>query len=161
MRSCAAMPLRRSASSASASTTEGGPMATLDLVIRGGSVVDGSGAPARRADVGVKDGVVVAVGDVDETGRREIDADGLVVAPGFIDVHTHYDPHVMWDPTVSPSSLHGVTTMIGGNCGFTLAPITPEAAEYLVPMLARVEGMPLASLEAALDVAWSGFGSWL
>jgi N-acyl-D-aspartate/D-glutamate deacylase len=133
----------------------------LDLVIRGGTVVDGTGRPARRADVGVSDGRIVAVGQVDEPAGRTIDADGLVVTPGFVDLHTHYDPQLMWDPAATPSSLHGVTTVFGGNCGFSIAPITPEAAEYLVPMLAKVEGMPVETLDAGLDLRWSDFGSWL
>jgi N-acyl-D-aspartate/D-glutamate deacylase len=132
-----------------------------DLIIRGGVVVDGTGGPARRADVAVSDRRIVDVGSVEEAGRRELDADGLIVAPGFIDLHTHYDPHVLWDPQVTPSSLHGVTTIIGGNCGFSIAPIDRAAADYLLPMLARVEGMPLESLEYAVDLAWSSFGELL
>ena len=132
-----------------------------DVVVKDGLVVDGSGAPARRADVAVRGGRIVDIGKVDETAASVIDASGLVVCPGFIDLHTHYDPHVMWDPGVTPSSLHGVTTIVGGNCGFTIAPIVADAAEYLLPMLAKVEGMPLESLEACLDLGWGSFGSWL
>lgn len=135
--------------------------AGYDLVVRGGEVVDGSGAPRRRADVGVRDGVVVAVGEVDGRGDREIDAEGRVVCPGFIDVHTHYDAQAFWDPALSPSPLHGVTTAIGGNCGFTLAPMTDEAAEYLVPMLSRVEGMPLASLQQGVPLNWRTTAEYL
>ena len=133
----------------------------LDLVIRGGTVVDGTGRAGFRADVGVRDGLIVAIGDVTEAAAKEIDADGRVVTPGFVDLHTHYDPQIMWDPAATPSSLHGVTTVLGGNCGFSIAPMNPTAAEYLLPMLARVEGMPVEALEAGLDLAWDGFGSWL
>ena len=104
---------------------------TADIVIRGGIVVDGTGAPGRAADVAIADGVITAIGP-ELHGDRELDASGCVVAPGFIDIHTHYDAQVFWDPALRPSSYHGVTTVVAGNCGFTIAPTRPEHHETIV-----------------------------
>ncbi len=133
----------------------------LDILIHGGTLVDGTGAPSRLADVGIKDGRIVALGEVRENAREKIDATGRVVAPGFIDPHTHYDAQVFWDGTLSPSCYHGVTTVLGGNCGFSIAPLSDEAASYLMPMLARVEGMPLESLQEGVPWSWRSFDDYL
>ena len=130
------------------------------IAIRGGSVVDGTGAPARRADVGIVDGRVVAIGDR-VTAPREIDASGRIVAPGFVDIHTHYDPQVLWDPSLSPSCWHGVTSVVAGNCGYSLAPARPESRGSLLRTLDKVEDMRLATLEAGVDWDFETYGEYL
>jgi N-acyl-D-aspartate/D-glutamate deacylase len=133
----------------------------LDVAIRGGDVVDGTGAPPVSADVGIRDGRVVEIGTLSDSAHTTIDAGGRVVAPGFVDIHTHIDAQVFWDPYLTPSSLYGVTTMLAGNCGFTLAPLDGDAADYLVPMLSVVEGMPLAALRAGVPVNWRSTAEYL
>jgi N-acyl-D-aspartate/D-glutamate deacylase len=133
----------------------------LDEVIRGGTVVDGTGAPGTIADVGIRNGRIVAIGAVDEPATIETDAMGMLVTPGFVDPHTHYDAQLMWDPTASPSSIHGVTTVISGNCGFTLAPIRAEDGDYVRRMMSKVEGMSLAALERGADWSWETFSDYL
>lgn len=139
----------------------------LDHLIKGATVVDGTGAPARVADVGIRDGRIVAVGDpgtVTEEARTGEDATGLVLTPGFVDPHTHYDAQLFWDPYATPSMNHGVTTVAGGNCGFTLAPLNParpEDADYTRRMMSKVEGMALKALEEGVDWTWSTFGEYL
>jgi N-acyl-D-aspartate/D-glutamate deacylase len=130
----------------------------LDLVVRGGTVVDGSGLPPFTADVGVRGDRVVAVGRVESsTAERVIDADGCVVAPGFIDIHTHYDAQLHFEPTASPSSWHGITTVITGNCGFSLFPARPADVDWLCEMLSRVEGMSADTLAAGVTFAGGGY----
>lgn len=125
----------------------------LDTAIRGGDFVDGTGAARRQVDVGIHQGRIVAIGDVGPAAE-EIDATGLVVAPGFVDVHSHYDAQVFWDTALTPSSQHGVTTTLAGNCGFTLAPWDDTSSDYLVRMLAVVEGMPLSALQDGVPGNW-------
>ncbi len=136
-------------------------IAMLDLLIRNGRIVDGSGAASFDADLGVRDGRIVSLGGVGEAAREILDADGLVVAPGFVDLHTHYDAQVFWDGSLSPSPLHGVTTVIGGNCGFSIAPLSDQSGEYMMRMLARVEAMPLESLREGVPWDWRSFGDYL
>ncbi len=133
----------------------------FDTLIRGGRLVDGSGAEPRRADVALRGGRVEAIGEIDEPARDTVDAGGLVVAPGFVDIHTHYDAQVFWDPCLSPSPLHGVTTVVGGNCGFSVAPLSDESADYVMRMLATVEAMPLASLREGVPWDWRSFDDYL
>jgi N-acyl-D-amino-acid deacylase len=134
---------------------------THDLVIRNGLIVDGTGAPARRGDVAVQGDRLAAVGAVSGRARREIEADGLVIAPGFIDPHTHYDAQLTWDPFASCSSWHGVTTVVMGNCGFTLAPCREADRLTLMRMLTYVEGMPLEALTRGVRWGWETFGQYL
>jgi len=133
----------------------------LEILIKGGTLVDGSGRPARPGDLGIRDGRIVAIGDVAEEARHTIDATGKVVSPGFVDVHTHYDAQAFWDGTLSPSPQHGVTTVMAGNCGFSIAPLNASSGDYLMRMLARVEGMPLEALQHGVPWNWTSFGEYL
>ncbi|MGV9232784.1 N-acyl-D-amino-acid deacylase family protein [Streptomyces nigra] len=137
----------------------------LDHVIKGATVVDGTGAPARTADVGMRDGRIAAVAPgITEPSLSSEDATGLVLAPGFVDPHTHYDAQLFWDPYATPSLNHGVTTVVGGNCGFTLAPLHPDRpgdADYTRRMMSKVEGMSLVALEEGAPWNWHGFGEYL
>jgi len=133
----------------------------LDYLIRGATVVDGTGAAGFVADVAVRDGRIVAVGSVDEDAAEVIEAEGLVLCPGFVDPHTHYDAQLFWDPMATPSSLHGVTSIVAGNCGFTLAPVSGDGADYLIDMMAKVEGMAKPALQQGVPWTWTTFGDYL
>jgi N-acyl-D-aspartate/D-glutamate deacylase len=132
-----------------------------ELVIRGGTVVDGTGAEGRTADVAVDDGKVTEIGHVDGRGTREIDADGLVVAPGWVDIHTHYDGQVTWDPELTPSSWHGVTTVVMGNCGVGFAPVRPGGEGFLIELMEGVEDIPGTALHEGIDWDWESFPEYL
>jgi N-acyl-D-aspartate/D-glutamate deacylase len=132
-----------------------------DLVIRNGVVVDGTGAPARRVDIAIEGERIVAVGDDIGTGRRELDADGLLVTPGFIDPHTHYDGQATWDPLLAPSSHHGVTTVAMGNCGVGFAPVAPDRHDWLIAMMEGVEDIPGTALHEGLRWDWESFPEYL
>ncbi|MGI8663476.1 MAG: N-acyl-D-amino-acid deacylase family protein [Acidimicrobiales bacterium] len=132
-----------------------------DLVIRGGSVVDGTGAPARTADVAITDGVVVEVGRVDGSCREVVEADGALVTPGFVDIHTHYDGQATWDPLLTPSGWHGVTTVVMGNCGVGFAPVRPERHEWLIGLMEGVEDIPGAALSVGIQWGWESFPEYL
>ena len=132
-----------------------------DLVIRGGTVVDGSGMPPRRADVAVAEGRITAVGPVVGSGRREIDAEGHVVTPGFIDGHTHLDAQILWDPLATSSCWHGVTSVVMGNCGFTLAPSREGERHLVIENLEKAEDIPAAALAEGVHFEWQTFREYL
>ena len=131
-----------------------------DIVIRGGLVVDGTGAPGRVADVAIADRVIREIGQ-NLHGDVELDASGCVVAPGFIDIHTHYDAQVFWDPRLRPSSYHGITTVIAGNCGFAIAPTRPDFRDVIVHTLENVEDMDPATLTAGVVWDFETFPEYL
>jgi N-acyl-D-aspartate/D-glutamate deacylase len=134
---------------------------TLDLLIRGGTVVDGTGKPRFSADVGIRDGRIVEIGRIASAADRTIDADGLVVAPGFIDGHTHMDAQVAWDPLGSCSCWHGVTSVVMSNCGFALAPCKPEDRDWYARCLSAVEDIPTEAMAAGIDWSWETFPEYL
>ncbi|HKN89845.1 MAG TPA: amidohydrolase family protein, partial [Acidimicrobiia bacterium] len=137
-------------------------MATFDRVIKGGMVIDGRNFPRYRADVGIRGGRIEKIGKIPAGDADEvIDAAGLIVAPGFVDLHTHYDAQVFWDPYCTLSGWHGVTSVAIGNCGFGFAPARPEMREYLMSSLTRVEAIPKACMEASLPWTWETFPQWL
>src|SRR3989441_3416593 len=132
-----------------------------DLIIKNGMVVDGSGFSRYRADVAIKDGTIVEMGRIRGAAAASIDADGLFVAPGIIDLHTHYDAQPFWDKLCTSSIWHGVTTVLMGNCGLTLAPLRPEHREPMLATFCCVEDLPLKSLAAVMPWSWESFGEYL
>ena len=133
----------------------------LDLLIRGGTIVDGSGAAAFTGDVGIRGSRIVAVGRVDEPARRTLDAAGLLVTPGWVDVHTHYDGQVTWDALLTPSCWHGVTTVVMGNCGVGFAPVRPGSQDYLIKLMEGVEDIPGTALAEGISWDWESFPEYL
>lgn len=135
-------------------------MATYDLIIRGGTVVDGTGAPSRTADVAVANGRIVEVGRVDAPpgAARVVDAEGALVMPGFVDIHTHYDGLATWDDRLIPSAWHGVTTVVMGNCGVGFAPCRPHDRQRLIELMEGVEDTPGTALHEGLPWTWESFG---
>ncbi len=130
---------------------------SYDLLIKNGTVVDGTGAPRRMADVAVKDGVVAEIGKIKDGAKKTIDADGLIVAPGFVDPHTHYDAQICWDPQITSSSWHGVTSVVMGNCGVGLAPCRPQAHDIAALDLVNVEAIPYDVLKRGITWDWESF----
>src|ERR1700685_3877583 len=133
-----------------------------DLVIQGGTVVDGTGAPARTADITVSDGVITGVGDhKGEAATRTVDADGALVPPGWVDIHTHYDGQATWDEVLAPSAWHGVTTIVTGNCGVGFAPARPDQHDWLIGLMEGVEDIPGTALAEGMEWDWESFPDYL
>jgi N-acyl-D-aspartate/D-glutamate deacylase len=132
-----------------------------DLVIRGGTLIDGTGAPPRSGDVAIEAGRIVAVGKVGGEGRRTLDADGLAVTPGFVDIHTHYDGQATWDPVLAPSCYHGVTSLVMGNCGVGFAPVRPGQEDFLIQLMEGVEDIPGTALHEGIAWEWETFPEYL
>ena len=133
----------------------------FDLVIRGGTLIDGTGAPGVRADVAIEGDRIVAVGEVDGLATRVIEADGRLVTPGFVDIHTHLDAQLAWDPAATSSCWHGVTSAVMGNCGVTFAPVNDGDQEYLAKMMESVEDIPADSIMSGLPWDWNSYGEYL
>src|SRR5215472_11987182 len=142
-------------------TTRSGERLIHDLVIRGAKIVDGTGKPSFHGDIAIHGGRITSVGGKAGAGRREIDASGMIVAPGFVDVHAHYDGQVTWDPYLTPSSWHGVTTLVMGNCGVGFAPVEPGKQEFLIGLMDGVEDIPTQTLKAGIDFQWESFPEYL
>ena len=136
-------------------------MSDFDLIIRGGSIVDGTGAAPFTGDVAIRDGLIAAVGEVEGSADREIDATGLTVTPGFVDMHTHYDGQVTWDAHLTPTCWHGVTTAVFGNCGVGFAPVRPDHHDYLISLMESVEDIPGTALAEGIDWSWETFPEFM
>ena len=124
-----------------------------DTIIRNGTIIDGTGADRYVADIALKDGRVAAIGEINEQSDNEIDANGKLVTPGWVDVHTHYDGQATWDPVLAPSSWHGVTTVVMGNCGVGFAPVKPKDRDFLIELMEGVEDIPGAALSEGIDLS--------
>jgi N-acyl-D-amino-acid deacylase len=133
----------------------------FDLLVRGGTVVDGTGGPARTADVAVRDGRIAEIGRISGAAGRTLEADGLLVTPGFVDIHTHYDGQATWDPQLAPSTWHGVTTLVMGNCGVGFAPVRPDQRPFLIGLMEGVEDIPGAALAEGIQWEWETFPEYL
>ena len=132
-----------------------------DLVIRGAKVVGGTGAPAFTGDIAIDDDRITEVGGKAEKGERELNGDGLLATPGWVDVHTHYDGQATWDPDMTPSSWHGVTTVVMGNCGVGFAPVRPGGESFLIELMEGVEDIPGTALHEGIDWNWETFAEYL
>ena len=137
-------------------------MAEFDLVIKNGMVVDGTRAPRFRSDIGIKNGRIAKIGRIaHHEGAKVVDADGQIVAPGFIDLHTHYDAQIFWDPYLTISGYHGVTSVVLGNCGFGFAPVRPKDAERAMLTMVRTEAIPLRAMQAAMPFDWESYPQFM
>ncbi len=132
-----------------------------DLLIKGAAVIDGTGQAARRADIAVRDGLITALGNDLGSAHRVIDADGLLVTPGFVDIHTHYDGQATWDAHLTPSCWHGVTSAVFGNCGVGFAPVKPGSTDFLINLMEGVEDIPGTVLAEGIDWSWESFPEYL
>ena len=137
-------------------------MPQFDTIVKGGTVIDGTRVPRYQADVGIKDGKIAEIGKLNNNdGKKVIDANGLVVAPGFVDLHTHYDAQLHWDPYLSISSWHGVTSLTIGNCGFGFAPLRQQDADRAMLALSRTEAIPLEPMRVSMKVDWETFPQYM